>query len=455
MENAPDAVAWHRQELNELFAPLTGAAKAALAVSGGPDSTALLHLFALWRSAAADSLPGIVLTVDHGLRPEAAEEAEFVADLARSLGLPHRTLCWHGPKPASGIQAAARAARYALLQSAAAAEGADVLMTAHTLDDQAETFLLALARGSGVYGLAAMPAERRLGTLRLIRPLLAIPKARLIATLRSAGIAWRDDPSNANSHYARVAVRKAAPEFARHGLDSATLAATAERLARAASALDTYAGRLIAETVAIHPGGFLRFDIARFLEPPDEVVLRALSLVLRALMGHDYGPRFDRLERLHADVGAALRLDRPLQRTLADAVLRLSARPAPSVWLYPEAGRSGFPELILAPGESRLWQDRIRLSLSPNVDRPTAVRALGPAGRRLIAGLIPHGLPSAAAETVASAWHGETLVGVPAFGYAAPPLAPGEFGAEPLVATRLGLAVAPAAEFAVDFRPRD
>ncbi|MDR3376800.1 MAG: tRNA lysidine(34) synthetase TilS [Ancalomicrobiaceae bacterium] len=425
-----------------------------MAVSGGPDSTALLHLFSLWRSATAAPLPAIIFTVDHGLRPEAADEAEFVARLAATRGLPHQTLRWEGPKPSSDIQAAARAARYQLLETAAVREGADVLMTAHTLDDQSETFLLALTRGSGVYGLAAMPTERRLGTLRLVRPLLAIPKARLIATLEAAGIAFVEDPSNRNMHYARVALRYAAPELARLGLDAETLAATARRLARASTALDHYADRLMAATVAIHPGGFLRLDIARFLQEPDEIVLRTLSRLLRDVMGHDYGPRLDRLERLLLDVRAALDEARPLKRTLAGSVVRLNACPAPTLWIYPELGRDGFPDIILAPGETRIWHQRIRLALAAGADRPLQIRALGPDGRRLIALGLPRGLPAAAIETVAAVWDGEALVAVPAFDHVAAPLTDRIPTAEALVAARLGLAIAPAADIAPALRPK-
>ena len=184
-----------------LLAPLGSFRAIVLAVSGGADSTALMHLAARWvlRSPSAPKLH--VASVDHGLRPEAATEAEQVVAQAKALGLGARTLRWEGQKPAAGIQDAARRARYALLLELAIEVARDVLgdlpstaiVTAHTADDQAETVLMRLARGSGVDGLAAMPVVTRVERMSLadggmegvalLRPLLAVPRARLVATL--------------------------------------------------------------------------------------------------------------------------------------------------------------------------------------------------------------------------------------------------------------------------------
>ena len=136
----------------------------ALAVSGGSDSTALMVLFADWlRQAERDAGLHTVLVVDHGLRPGSADEARAVADRAAALGFRHAVLAWQGPKPHTGIQAAARAARYRLMAEHMTAHDIGCLLTAHTRDDQAETLLMRLARGSGVDGLAAMAPWTEVG----------------------------------------------------------------------------------------------------------------------------------------------------------------------------------------------------------------------------------------------------------------------------------------------------
>src|SRR5262249_30982488 len=143
-------------EAERLFAGLRSAPAIILAVSGGPDSTALLLLAARWRAAITEGPRLIAVTIDHGLRPEAADEARVVKKLAKQLGIRHRTLRWTGQKPVSGLQETARAVRYRLLRAAARGTGATHVLTAHTLDDQAETILIRMARGSGLVGLGAM-----------------------------------------------------------------------------------------------------------------------------------------------------------------------------------------------------------------------------------------------------------------------------------------------------------
>jgi tRNA(Ile)-lysidine synthase len=198
-DSRPPAQAVCAAEAKRLFDPLAHACSLVLAVSGGPDSTALLVLAARWRAARRQAPNLLAVTIDHGLRPQSAREALAVKRLARSLGVPHRILRWQGRKPRTGLQEAARAARYRLLADFARAAKADHILTAHTLDDQAETVLMRMSRGSGMRGLAAMrkvaplpvacsPRRRAHGVV-LVRPLLEIPKARLVATLKHAGIA--------------------------------------------------------------------------------------------------------------------------------------------------------------------------------------------------------------------------------------------------------------------------
>lgn len=175
----------------------------ALAVSGGPDSMALLLL-------AAAALPGqvVVATVDHRLRPESADEAVMVARQCAALGVPHATLVPEAPITGSSLQARAREARYALLSRWARAQGADALATAHHADDQAETFLMRAARGSGLSGLAGIRARTEIAGMMVVRPLLDWRRAELRAIVRRAGMPFVDDPANRDARHDRTRFRE-------------------------------------------------------------------------------------------------------------------------------------------------------------------------------------------------------------------------------------------------------
>ncbi len=200
------------EEARALFGGLENLRGLLLAVSGGSDSTALLVLAARWAKRLKRPPKLTAITIDHGLRSESAREAAAVKRLARRLGVPHRTLRWRGDKPKSGLQEAARIARYRLLAEAAARAGYEHVLTAHTLDDQAETVLFRLARGSGLTGLAGMAQASVLPVgaetaFFLVRPLLHVSKARLVATLKAAGIDHSEDPTNRDPRYARTRLR--------------------------------------------------------------------------------------------------------------------------------------------------------------------------------------------------------------------------------------------------------
>ncbi len=212
-----------------------------LAVSGGPDSVALMWLAARWRRAMTRGPDIIAVTVDHGLRSEAAREARDVKRLATQLGMTHRIVRWTGVKPKSGLPAAARDARYRLLAKTARANGALHILTAHTRDDQAETVLMRMSRGSGIAGLSAMARETVREGIILARPFLHVPKSRLIATLKKARIAYAEDPTNRDVSFARPRLRALMPALADEGCDARNLARLASRLARANAALELLA----------------------------------------------------------------------------------------------------------------------------------------------------------------------------------------------------------------------
>ncbi|MGX7742378.1 tRNA lysidine(34) synthetase TilS [Rhodopseudomonas parapalustris] len=327
------------REASRLFADWKAVPAILLAVSGGPDSLALMWLAARWRRALKRGPALFVATVDHGLRPEAAQEARAVKRLAASLDLQHRTLRWLGAKPASGIQAAARAARYPLLAGAAKRAGATHIMTAHTRDDQAETVLMRLSRGSGIAGLAAMARETERDGVVLVRPLLDVPKARLLATLAKAGIGFATDPSNVDPRFARPRWRELMPMLEAEGCDARSLVRLAARAARADAALERMADGAEQFLASLsgdsdRPG----VDAVAFSGLPAEIRIR---LLLRSLtqQGYEGPPELGKVEALasalqQAMTPAATAGKIRLRQTLAGAVVtltkdRLVIAPAP------------------------------------------------------------------------------------------------------------------------------
>jgi tRNA(Ile)-lysidine synthase len=209
------------------FAPFEARPHLAIAVSGGADSLALALLADAW----ARPHGGLVtaLTVDHRLRPGSADEAAQVALWLRRRSIAQATLVRDGPGFAGDVQAEARAARYRLLEGWCEGAGVLHLLTGHHREDQAETVLLRLARGSGLDGLAGIPAVTERRDCRILRPLLAIPRARLAATLEAQGQAWVEDPSNRDPAYARVRLRQAEAVLAAEGLTAARLCSSRVR----------------------------------------------------------------------------------------------------------------------------------------------------------------------------------------------------------------------------------
>jgi tRNA(Ile)-lysidine synthase len=313
-------------EAKALFADLTSEPVVILAISGGPDSMALLALAARWRASLRHGPALIAVTVDHGLRAESAKEANTVKRQARELGVTHRTLRWTGPKPKSGLQEAAREARYHLLSKEAARSGARKVLTAHTLDDQAETILLRLARGSGLPGLAAMTRASDIFNTCVMRPLLGLPKSRLIATLSNLGIVYADDPSNRDPRFTRARLRGVMPVLASEGLSAERLALLARRVRRAEAALE-HAVSAASSGVLLSPWGEgqrIVFEAAAFGGLPEEIALRLLGRAITH--AGDEGPvELGKLETLYA----ALSQDRPsgsIRRTLAGALVTKSLR---------------------------------------------------------------------------------------------------------------------------------
>jgi tRNA(Ile)-lysidine synthase len=320
------------EELDTLFASLRDSTGIVAAVSGGPDSIALLDLLASW-AAERGQTRILVATVDHGLRPEASEEAALVGRVTRGLGLPHRVLTWSGEKPRTGLQEAAREARYALLTELAREEGASHLVTAHTLDDQAETILMRLSRGSGPTGAVGMRRHVERDGILHVRPLLGWRKAALVAHCRGRGLPFVEDPSNRNPRFARSRWRMLLPQLEGEGLTPERLNAFAERIARAEEALGVKAREAL-EAARLGPS---LYRGAAMAEEPSEIALRVLALALNEAVPSANHLRLNRLEACLEALRGALRQGRPLRRSIAGAVV--SADASGNLALAPEPTR--------------------------------------------------------------------------------------------------------------------
>lgn len=306
------------ERVDALFAPLARRRRLLLAVSGGPDSNALLYLAATW--AARNGGPEIyAATVDHGLRPESGAEALAVGALAARLGVPHAILRWQGKKPASRLQERAREARYALLATHARELGAEAIVTAHHLGDQAETVLMRLLRGSGVAGLAGMAAEAEREGVAISRPLLELEKDELVAVCDAAGLAYVSDPSNENDRFTRARLRKL---LADEGLDARALVRLARRAAQAETALRQIADLAEAELRLAATGSCLA----------DALFARPLEISQRVLCGAvaRFGGRdarrvpLEKLEALFERLGRAHAHGEAFSANVAGARIRLS-----------------------------------------------------------------------------------------------------------------------------------
>jgi tRNA(Ile)-lysidine synthase len=350
---AEDATPISAAESATLFNDLHSAPALVIAVSGGPDSTALLVLAARWRAARKQGPALLAVTVDHGLRPESAREARAVKRLAGKLGIRHRTLRWTGSKPTTALQEEARYVRYQLLAAAARGAGAPCVLTAHTLDDQAETVLLRMARGSGLSGLGAMARQTLLPitgphttgatgkktdkktAIVLVRPLLDLPKSRLIATLAAMGISFVDDPSNRDPRFTRPRLRELMTALAAEGLDARRLALLARRLRRADATIEAAvdAATAVVTDVPLSKRGPFSMDAEKLSGLPAEVALRVLGRAI--VQAGDEGPlQLGKLEALHAALRAAMVDKVRLRRTLAGALVthsggRISVETAP------------------------------------------------------------------------------------------------------------------------------
>lgn len=351
--------------------PFEPGPRLAVAVSGGADSMALMLCAARWAAGRGGAAVG--LTVDHRLRRGSAREGAQVGEWLAARGIEHHrlTVDWPDGPPRGNVQGRARAVRYAKLAAWCRSKSVLHLLTGHHLDDQAETVLLRLARGSGVDGLAAMAPIVERADYRILRPMLGFPKARLVATLARAGQEWLDDPTNADPRHDRVALRSALPHLGELGLAPDRLAGTAAAMARARRALERETGTRLAEAARCHPAGFIRLARRALTQAPEELGLRLLARCLMTVSGSPYPPRLAALTGLRAAFAGP---DRPRARTLAGCRIAMAGK---SEILIAREAAAAAPPVALRPGTRQSWDGRFDIASPRGLPAGVRCGALG------------------------------------------------------------------------------
>lgn len=407
-------------EFRALMAHLDGFEKhpiVAVAVSGGADSMALAILADRWARQHGGQI--VVLTVDHGLRDGSRAEAKEAHRQLAGRGIDCQLLIWRGDKPKSGVQAAARDARYHLMSQWCRRHGVLHLLVAHHREDQAETILLRLARTSGADGLAGMAAIHELPDIRLLRPCLTLPRNRLKAVLLKHKIAWAEDPSNRDREYTRVRLRALLPVLATEGMDASALSGTAGRLARARAGLEADVAGFLSTHAALFPEGYARLDRAAFSATNPEIARRVLSALLTTIGGNSYPPRHARLETL---CDGLRQYAGKIQPSRAKTLGGCRVIPTGGYFLIcREAGRCEV--LTATQGKSVLWDKRFFIRLPRHELRRRGsytIRALGEPGwvsiRHKITDPMADFLPRAVRLALPAIHSGRGIVAVPHLG---------------------------------------
>lgn len=378
-------------------------------------------LAAEWRQRRGLPPPPAV-TVDHGLRQDSGAEATRVADWAKPHAIPHTTLTWAGRKPVRNLQALAREARYRLIGDWMVANDVQTLLTGHTLTDQAETFLLRLARGSGLDGLAGMAPLASFplpafASRKLARPLLGFGHLRLTQTLQARQQPWLEDPSNNDDRFARVQVRSALPALAAIGITPERISSTTLHLRRARHAIAFESERLV-NSVKLTPWGYGLIRAEKFSGAPPEVALRALSDLLAAIGAQPYPPRFEQTQSVHEWLCTPK--SGPAGRTIGGC--RLARLPSGEILMTREEGAllKENPCLTLARGETALWDRRYEVSIPKTA--PVGgfeIRALGPQGLKAAgrSATLPGVEPRRIAVASPAIWQDQHLVSAPLLGF--------------------------------------
>ena len=361
-----------------------------LAVSGGGDSMALLHL------AHRGGWPVAAVTVNHGLRPEAADEAAMVARFCAGIGVDHAILRWSGPAPTGNLMDQARRARITLIADWAKAQGIGHVALGHTADDQAETLLMGLARKAGLDGLTGMRRTWRQDGVDWHRPLLPVGRTTLRDYLRRHDVPWVEDPTNDDDQYTRIKARRALKALAPLGITATGLAAIAEHLDFARSALnwsvDREARRIVSEQA-----GTLTLDRDEWRALPFELQRRILLAALQWMSGAAYPPRETGLDRVQ------LAILRTGKATLSGCQI-VAGQTTIRILREPRAATDAVPV-------GTLWDHRWMVDGPPG-----EVRALGPTGLPQVKDWRALGIPREALLVTPAVWDGDTLLAAPVAG---------------------------------------
>jgi len=345
-------------------------------------------LAAEWAGAQSAPPKLVVYSVDHGLRPEAAGEVAFVLAEAEKRGLSARGLRWDGEKPATGVQAAARAARYRLMGEAMRRDGVSLLLTAHHRDDQAETVLMRLAHGSGLGGLRGMTAFGEAEGVALFRPLLDLAPEMLRAVVAAAGLNPVADPGNDDTHYERVRWRQALPALRELGLDAPALARFAQRAGEADDAVVLWAEERLAALGEIDAFGAALLPAAEVVALPRAVGVKLLLRLLDRISGGQKPRALGQVERLWERIAG----QEAFETTLLGANV---SRRGGKLWVTREPGRQKAAEAVIAPSASLLWDGRFRIGNGGT--RPVLVGGAGTLTRPMAESLLGRRLSSPAA----------------------------------------------------------
>ena len=345
----------------------------AVAVSGGSDSMALCLLADRWARARDGRV--VALTVDHGLRADSAHEAVQVGHWLSSRGIDHHVLTWTGSKPRTRIQEKARDARYDLLTTWCRSKGIGNLAFAHQLEDQAETFVMRLNRGSGPNGLAGMSAVIEMDGVRVIRPLLGVSRGELVKTIKAFGQPWVEDPSNRNRAFERIQIRENLPALAGAGYPPKALVGLAAAFGQLRKISETETAALLAGACVVHEAGFAEIDMALFATAPCLFATHALAQTAACIGGGAYPPDKRKLADLYDWVCNDRR-----GKSLCVARCRFQKRKG---HLIVCRENRGLPKQGLGQTNGNLWDGRFRLSLiNPRGEGQIAEEAfVGPLGR--------------------------------------------------------------------------
>ncbi|WP_424980554.1 tRNA lysidine(34) synthetase TilS [Leisingera sp. S232] len=371
-----------------------------IAVSGGSDSMALLHL--LQEALKDEQVEFLAATVDHGLRPEAAAEAELAGQAAAALGMAHEVIRWEEGPGSGNLQKQAREARYDLLSSWAKRNGIATVCIAHTADDQAETLLMRMARASGVAGLSGMPARRVYKGVTLLRPLLEVTRRELRKYLCERGIEWCDDPSNSDLRFERVRARRTLAQLAPLGLTPTVLSRVAENMNKAREALDWYVF-LAARDLAHVQAGAVVLCQRKFRTLPSETGYRLLVKAIQWVSGAPYPPRRVPMEiaMLAARGGGAA--------TVSGCHLLTTTK---QIWICREA--NAVKDTACLPGQ--VWDGRWKIFGGDA--KGCEVRPLSRNGLQSCPDWRSAGVPGAVLESTPALWRGGQLEAAPAAGMA-------------------------------------